>query len=186
MAINRTFFFEQARATLFQGRTLSPPQRAGLVAILDRWDAAHAAQDQRFLAYMLATTHETNARFQQIREYGRGRDRAYGKPAGPGGQVYYGRGFVQLTWLENYRRFAALVSADLVGNPDLALDLRIATDIMFTGMLRGSFTGRKLADYFAGDRSDWANARRIINGMDKAQLIAGYARQFYAALSQAI
>ncbi len=37
---------------------------------------------------------------QPIEEYGRGKGRKYGAPAGPYGKIYFGRGYVQLTWLE--------------------------------------------------------------------------------------
>jgi putative chitinase len=67
--------------------------------------------------------------------------------------------------------------------PELALDLEVASQIMFRGMIDGTFTGRKLSQYFAGDKEDWRNARRIINGLDKADLISGYAKQYYAAIS---
>jgi hypothetical protein len=50
-------------------------------------------------------------------------------------------------------------------------------------MTRGTFTGKKFSDYFAADADDWINARRIINGKDKANLIAGYGKQYYAAIS---
>lgn len=50
---------------------------------------------------------------------------------------------------------------------------------MVDGMEAGRFTGKKLSDYLPGD---YVNARRIINGTDKAEQIAGYARQFEAAL----
>jgi len=50
-------------------------------------------------------------------------------------------------------------------------------------MQRGWFTGRRLADYFNPTRGDWVNARRIINGTDKANLVASHAQAYYAALS---
>ena len=53
------------------------------------------------------------------------------------------------------------------------------------GMIRGWFTGRKLLDYIDGDRRDYVNARRIINGTDRAQVIAGYAMAFERALRAA-
>ena len=71
---------------------------------------------------------------------------------------------------------------DLVSNPDLALVPEHAAQIMCIGMLDGWFTGKKLGDYFTAQKTDWVNARRIINGADKAQAIADYARAFYAAL----
>lgn len=90
---------------------------------------------------------------------------------------------MQLTWKENYDKFGKLLKADLLNNPDLALALTNATKIMFVGMTKGMFTGKKLADYFAGETEDWVNARRIINGTDRAQLIAGYGKVFYGAIS---
>ena len=46
---------------------------------------------------------------------------------------------------------------------------------MIYGFINGSFTGKKLSDYIEGDKLDFYNARRIINGMDKAKLISDYA-----------
>ncbi|MDQ3063498.1 MAG: hypothetical protein M3R14_11670 [Acidobacteriota bacterium] len=54
---------------------------------------------------------------------------------------------------------------------------------MFYGMTNGSFTGKKLSDYFNPNKGEWVSARRIINILDKANLIAGYGKQFYAAIS---
>lgn len=184
--LNRKFFFDQVRTSLFSG-VLRPTQVAGLTGILDEWDAKHAKRDDRFLAYMLATTHhETDRRIQPIEEYGRGKGRPYSQPDPITGKVYYGRGFVQLTWKDNYVKMAKVVGQDLVAKPELALDLNVATQILFYGMLNGSFTGKKLSDYFTPDRDDWRGARKIINGLDKADLIADYGRRYYAALSHTI
>jgi hypothetical protein len=49
-------------------------------------------------------------------------------------------------------------------------------------MERGLFTGKKLSDYFNDKKTDWRNARRIINGLDKADTIARYAQNFYNCL----
>lgn len=49
--------------------------------------------------------------------------------------------------------------------------------------MKGTYTGKKLSDYFSPTKEEWVNARRIINGLDKANLIADYAREYYAALS---
>jgi putative chitinase len=143
---------------------------------------------------MLATTfHETARTMQPIREIGHGRGRAYGHPAGPWHQVYDGRGDVQLTWERNYlhatQRLRALGvigdDVDLARSPDLALRPDIAAAIMIHGMREGWFTGRKLADSFGDHATDWIGARRIINGLDCAAKIAGYARAFFAALTAA-
>src|SRR6266576_3399540 len=100
--INREFFFGQVRRLLFLG-SLRQSQVDGLNVILDRWEAQYAAEDDRWLAYALATTyHETDQKIQPIEEYGKGRGQPYGKPDPDTGKTYYGRGFVQLTWKNNY------------------------------------------------------------------------------------
>ncbi|MGE3775086.1 MAG: glycoside hydrolase family 19 protein [Gammaproteobacteria bacterium] len=196
--LNRDFFFVYVRQHLFDGR-LKLAQVHGLIGILDEWEARYAKKDDRWLAYMLATAHhETDRTMQPIREYGGQRwyrqmyDVSGARPqlaarngnTAPGdGLKYYGRGFVQLTWKNNYARAGTALGVDLVGQPDLALDPALATRIMFLGMQRGWFTGRKLADSFNPQRGDWVGARRIINGTDKANLIAGYGQAYYAALS---
>jgi len=181
--INRNFFFTQVRRTLF-ANNLRQPQVDGINAILDGWEAKYAADDDRWLAYALATTyHETDQHMQPIEEYGKGRGLPYGKPDPTTGQVYYGRGFVQLTWERNYKTMTDLLGVDFVNHPDLALELDNATNIMFMGMTKGLFTGKSLANYFNQTTDDWVNARKIINGLDKAQAIAMYGHNFYSAIS---
>ncbi len=181
--INRNHFFQVVRGALFNG-ALKQDQVNGMTTILNEWETNYKNNDDRFLAYMLATAfHETATTMQPIREFGKGAGRKYGIPDPVTKQVYYGRGFVQLTWKDNYATFGKILKTDLVNNPDLALNLANATKIMFVGMLNGSFTGKKLSDYFTTAKTDWVNARRIINGVDRAQLIAGYAQTFYSAIS---
>jgi putative chitinase len=181
--INRTFFFTHVRRMMFSN-VLQQHQVDGMNAILDGWEAKYPADDDRWLAYALATTyHETDQFMQPIDEYGRGRGLPYGKPDPATGQVYYGRGFVQLTWERNYETMSGLLGVDLVHHPDLALELDNATNIMFMGMMKGLFTGRSLGDYFSKMNEDWVDARKIINGLDKAQAIALYGHNFYSAIS---
>lgn len=196
--INRAFFFQQVRGSLFDGR-LRQGQVEGLSVILDYWDARHAAKDDRWLAYILATTHhETDRRMQPILEYGSNaykrrlydvegdnpaRARRHGNTEPDDGVRYAGRGYVQLTWKNNYRRAGQAIGRDLVRRPDDAMIPEVAAEVMFRGMIAGWFTGRKLSDYLSATRADWRNARRIINGLDKAELISGHAMRYYAALS---
>ena len=93
------------------------------------------------------------------------------------GYRFRGRGYVQITGRANYARLGELLGmgGQLVQNPDLALDPVIAYRIMSAGMRKGSFTGKKLSDYISPNSCDYLNARRIINGTDQAQKIAGYA-----------
>lgn len=105
-----------------------------------------------------------------------------GDEASGDGWKYRGRSYCQITGKDNYSKFSKLLGVDLVKNPDLALDPEIAAKIIVIGMRDGIFTGVKLSDYFTSDKSDWVNARRIINGLDKAGDIAEYAQKFHKAL----
>lgn len=179
--IDRKKFYDSARESIFHG-SLSQNQVFGLDTILKEAEYRNLT-DMRQLAYMLATTyHETAHTMEPVAEYGKGKGHKYGEPDPATGQTYYGRGFVQLTWKANYETMSRVTGVDLVNNPDLAMTVPIATKILFYGMLHGSFTGKQLSDYFNDLSTDWIKARRIINGLDKAELIAGYAEKFYNAL----
>ena len=67
----------------------------------------------------------------------------------------------------------------MVNNPDLALKPEIAVLILVIGMKDGKFTGRDLSDYFTSTKSDYYNARKIINGLDKAVIIADIAKEIH-------
>ena len=165
------------------GGSLTQSQVDGLNSIVSAMND-FGLQSQRFAAYCLATAfHETAKTMQPIREIGLGKAYKYGITDPITHQAYYGRGYVQLTWKANYDKFGKLLGVDLVNKPDLALQPDIATKIMLVGMTKGLFTGKKLSDYITPDTMDFVNARRIINGIDCAQLIAGYANQFLATLS---
>ncbi len=191
--INRKFFFDYSRQHLFGGR-LTVNQVNGLSAILDEWEANYVHHDDRWLAYMLATTHhETGRAMQPIEEGGKGRGLPYGKhlkmsrvPYTDTQEIFYGRGFVQLTWYENYARAGQELGHDFLHHAADVMQLGYATKIMFLGMTEGWFTGRKLERYFNATTEDWRNARRIINGTDKADLVKDYALQYYASISYTI
>jgi LysM repeat protein len=149
--------------------------------------------DLRMISYILATAHwETGAYgqryiYEPLPEQGKGKGRPYGLPHKKTGKVYYGRGFCQITWFDNYERFTKILfrlgyEVDLINNPDLALDPKIATLILVIGMRDGKFTGADLDDYFDPIKSDWFNARKIINGLDKAVIIKTIAEEIYYIL----
>ena len=184
--INKEKFYQTIRTSLFD--KLTQKQVEGMEAILDGWIKGDYT-DIRHLAYILATTyHETAKTMQPIEEFGKGKGRDYGKklklsrkPYTAPDKLYYGRGFVQLTWYENYQLASKKLKCDLLNFPELALQLDRATDILFKGMFEGWFTGKKLSDYI-GVKTDFVGARKIINGTDKASLIASYANSFLTAL----
>jgi hypothetical protein len=190
--IDRDMFFDEVRDTLFAG-AMSQEQVDGMSVILAVWDyqgGGTPMTDQRWLAYMMATTYkETDRHMWPIEEYGRGEGRDYGAPDPETGQTYYGRGFVQLTWRENYanasKRLGLIEGRDLEHHAHMALDSLIATRVLFRGMAEGWFTGRQLGDYFNDKEDDPVNARQIINGNDCDEEIAGYYATFLDAISEA-
>jgi predicted chitinase len=164
---------------------LSADQAAGLAQLLTFLQNDPDMTDVRWVAYCLATVqHECAGTWQPIAEYGKGKGRSYGNPDPTTGQTYYGRGYVQLTWKDNYAAFVKVTGADLVNKPNLAMQPNIAYKIMSYGMRHGSFTGVGLGKYIHDDVCDYVNARRIINGTDQAEKIAGYAQKFAAIMGQ--
>lgn len=175
-------FFDGLRADLFNGH-MTGSQVTGIQLIVQAWTDKHATEDVRQLAYCLATAyHETAKTMQPIEEYGKGRGHAYGIPDPVTKQTYYGRGYVQLTWATNYRKLGTVLTLDLLNHPDIALVPTAASLIMFEGMRSGFFTGKRLSDYFNNTTEDPFNARRIINGLDRAQDIADYYGAFLDAV----
>lgn len=101
------------------------------------------------------------------------------------GKKFMGRGFVQITGRRNYTDWGKRLGLDLLKEPQLAEQPAIAAKIIVQGMKLGTFTGKKLSDYVTLQRSDFRNARRIVNGMDRADLIADYAKKFDVLLIEA-
>jgi hypothetical protein len=184
MQFDRDKFFEGIRDAEHLIDHLTQGQVDGLNALLGFIENDPDQANVRNVAYQLATTyHETAHTFQPIAEFGHGHGRAYGVPDPATGQTYYGRGYVQLTWKKNYENFAKILGVDIVSNPDLVMAPENAYKVMSIGMHQGRFTGRKLADYITANATDYTHARRIINGMDRAQLIASYAEDFEKVLN---
>lgn len=137
-------------------------------------------------AYVLATAFwETNRTMLPVEE-------AY--YLGPRAEAYrqrlryypwHGRGFVQLTWESNYIRAGAALGVDLIGDPDRAMDPTISAQVLVIGSRDGWFAGRKLSHYIGAAGIDFAGARRIINGTDKAEQIAAIADEYLDALTPA-
>ncbi len=132
--------------------------------------------DYRKLVYILATAwHES--KLKPVRERRAGSSQTWLRQLQDRywSSGYYGRGFVQLTWESNYKKMSEFLGVDLVGNPDLALEPRYAADILVYGMMNGEFTRRSLSRYINIVQTDYYNARRVVNGTDRASLIKDYA-----------
>lgn len=209
--MNKTTFFAYARRAPFGGR-LSQAQVDGTAAILAEAERRGLPDEQT--AYVLATAfHETGGKMQPIEEnlkyttaaqikktwpsrfstvgaaqpYVRNpqalANKVYGGRMGNtrpnDGWLYRGRGLAQITGKDNYKKYG------LGDAPEKALEDSTAIRILFDGMINGKFTGKRLADYFGAGWSAPQDARAIVNGSDKASLIAGYYRNFLDSLAAA-
>jgi putative chitinase len=194
MPYDRKVFFDNVRVNLFNG-TLTQSQVDGMNYLLGIWERhfeeANPRDGTNWLAYCLATFfHETAQKMQPIEEYGKGSGKSYGKPSGPHGQCYYGRGHVQLTWEDNYKKGQQYlkdrynVSCNIYPNAGEMLKDETSALISYDGMVYGWFTGVGLPKYFNGTTEDPVNARKIVNGLDCADKIAGYYKKFKPALKQ--
>lgn len=180
--MTRQPFYDHVTAELFRG-SLPDWQREPLDRLIDEGLARERSLAE--CAYVLATAYHETGRFKYMEEIGKGEGYKYGEPIWlSSGQsiTYHGRGFVQLTWLFNYADMSRRLGIDLVNHPDKVKEPAIASKIIWEGMITGSFTGKNLADYITESRTDYVGARRIVNGTDRDDQIAGYAREFEAAL----
>jgi predicted chitinase len=175
--MNETNLFNALRG-ITSDKRLSQVQVDSVNAILEACVKYHVTE-QRQIAYILATAfHES--RLKPIEEIGHGAGHPYGKFIN--GHVYYGRGFVQLTWKDNYATFSKRLNIDLVNRPELALNIEYAADILVLGMRDAMFTGVGLSKYLSETKNDPLNARRIVNGIDCAALIRGYYQHILSSL----
>lgn len=211
MTMERQKFFDTIRHSQFNGH-LNQSQVEGMEGILDAF-VTHGDGRAKTLAYALATAyHEVGGRMVPVREgfaeTDLGARRAvnalarrrgprsavakYAKPTGPFGHVYYGRGHVQLTWLDNYKESSNDAGVDLVENPDAMLDPIISARVLIRGLMDGRWNGSKgvhrrkgVAFYLSDTKDDVKNARRTVNVLNKWSLIGGYYKAFLAAIEKA-
>jgi putative chitinase len=199
MKFNHTTFFNAYKG--IYGK-LSQTQVSGLDNLIGYVELDNDVTDIRWAAYMLATVkHECADTFQPITERGQ---KSYFNKYEPGtsigknlgntvkgdGYLYRGRGYVQITGRANYQKMSNILGLtgedDLILHPDHALHPDVAYRIMSYGMRNGTFTGKKLGDYINGTTCDYTNARRIINRLDQAAKIKGYAVNFEAIMKNSL
>lgn len=183
--INKKTLFSLYRDNLDPDKKLSQIEVNSINFFIDKVNAVFGSFTIPQWAYIFATTfHETNATFLPLKEAywlseeWRKKNLRY--------FPYYGRGFVQITWKENYANYGKLLNIDLVKNPDLAMIPDNAFFILINGFANGRFTSKKISDYINANKKDYVGARRCINGTDKAQLIANYAKEFEVILTKSI
>jgi hypothetical protein len=115
--------------------------------------------DVRYAACMVGTVMlETGYTFRFDKEEdGKGAGHKYGP-------LYYGRGYCQLTWKENYVKFGKELQIDLEKEPQRALEADVSYRVMSLGMRAGMFRKKKLSDFLSSDGYDYRGSRDIING----------------------
>lgn len=210
LKLDRKKFYDHVRISVFGGRLL-PLQVDGMENLLDVQEKylPDIAVDE--LGYDLATSyHETGASMQPITERGA---RSYFDQYEPGtkkgrmlgntvkgdGFRYRGEGHVMNTGRRNAAYATTQLNKkfnlgiDLIAHPELRGDPKISALSLFLGNREGWWTGKDLSDFLDGvDESDaedlreFVNARRVVNGTDKAEKIGRYALGFEKAIRGAL
>jgi predicted chitinase len=144
-------------------------------------DAAKAQQlTNAQIAYILATAEHESDSFSTLEEYSAGNQyegRADLNNSQPGdGQRYKGRGYVQLTGRRNYTLYTGITGIELVRLPMILMNWpALSVFVLIDGMTRGIYTGRRLDEFVNDAQTDFVNARKVVNGLDRADKIAAQA-----------
>jgi peptidoglycan hydrolase-like protein with peptidoglycan-binding domain len=157
------------------------------VDLIVRTALEYGITDKRQIAYMLASAEHETGNFRTAREDdGRNQARINGYD---GGENYYGRGYVQTTHDHRYEQMDRTLGLNgrLIADPDLAArDPNLGAQMIVVGMSRGLYTGVGMDLYINANGADYRDARAVVNGTDKAALIAGYAERWERDLPQII
>jgi hypothetical protein len=148
-------------------RGLQRRQRDALEQVLRLWDANPQFSDDRWLAYMLAVVdYESGAvPFREggcltekcaLRTLQKQSDQLGGIGASalkrePNGNYYYGRGFLQLSRPENYRRVAEITGVPIYDNPDLLLAADAGARVLFAWMTDPRLSPSRTLDAYTKD-----------------------------------
>lgn len=184
------------------------PEQELLPRVIGRlkWAATHYMKRnltleelEAFTAYVMATVkHETAGTFMPIPE--RGGEayfiRRYG-PETPVGKTlgnlsrgdavdFAGKGYVQITGRNNYHRVGVLLGLQdlLTRFPHMAMQADISLAVTVDGMLNGWFTGMSMQKAYKRYGLAFQQWRRIVNVLDKADLIAGYADRYLDSIPE--
>ena len=97
---------------------------------------------------------------------------------------FRGGGYIQTTGRLNYITMSPYVKKkfpeiDIVANPNQITNPEVSWITLEAGLSKGLYTGKKITDYLNEFKTDYKNFRRCINGLDRANEIAGYAEKLY-------
>jgi putative chitinase len=174
---------------------LRASQIDGMILLLRACDELKVPMIEQRANILAQVKTETGFRFESIVESGGKLGKLYfakyefrkslGNTQPGDGFKFRGRGFVQITGRTNYDKLGRLLGIDLINDPDLALKPEIASKILVIGTRDGLFTGLKLSNYINANKIDYFNARRVVNGTDKASEIETDSYKFEKALHSA-
>lgn len=188
--MNRKIFYDTIRPHV----NLTTQNVSGMEQLLDYVEKQGKIPNLQWLAYIIATAWWESAQTMQPvkeaywkNEEWRKKNLRY--------YPWYGRGLIQITWEANYKKIAKAMGLPenfFTKNPDLMLTFQYALPALFKGMELGIYTGKSLSDYIDDkdesdeeDYKEYKNARRIVNGTDKAEAIAKLALVFERGLKNA-
>jgi len=187
-----------------QFEPLTDDGKAVLTRLFGLIEKDKSMTDVRLVAYTLATIQwETANTFKPTTEVGTDEElekrygpatatgRTFGNTEPGDGARYKGRGYLQLTGKRNYQRVNEILGfagtdTDLVKYPEKVMDPEIAYRVAGAMMSQGFVTGKKLGDFINNQNTDYANARKIINGLDHAEDIATSAKKFEQILRESV
>lgn len=192
-----------AEFTARTGVAMNAARQQALTFLLDSIERDDGFTTLRELAYVLATIHwETGRTFSPVKELRASETRnpsLYARQQRYWPSGYYGRGYVQLTWDYNYKNASKKLEGEVfpvgggavtvtpttfLDHPDYLLEPVTSYRIAARGMREGWFTGKRLSQYIPNASApDYVNARRIINGVDRAAEIAEIAKKYETLLS---
>lgn len=109
------------------------------------------------LVGIVATIYVETGRFEPIHEYGRGVGMGYS-----GGELFHGRGFIQLTHDYNYKAFSDIIGIDLVSNPDVMLDPEPSAKAMCAYWLGKHNSNQRCVE--PAEAANWPRVRQNVNG----------------------
>lgn len=180
---------------------ISPITRDQSVRLIVQTCLEENVTNELQIAYVLATAEHETRGFSSLEE-DRGRIQAArkgyqgnehyedGRIRGLSGENYFGRGYVHLTHAGNYRRVGEALGygTELLDSPMMAVDPMIAARVLVIGMRDDLFSqgGRGLDHYITADNADYVNARRIVNGTDRAADVAAMARTWGAEIGEVV
>lgn len=185
--MDRKLFYDKIRAHV----NLTTENVFGMEKLLDYAERFYGHLTAQWLAYIIATAwwesaqtmHPVKEAYWLSEDWRKKNLRYY---------PWYGRGLIQTTWEVNYQNIAKAIGLPanfFTKDPDMLLMFEYALPALFVGMEKGVYTGKDLDDYMdlvdetdAEDLREYKQARRIVNGTDKADAIGKLALMFENAL----